>query len=76
MYSKLFEPFRIGSCVVPNRIVMPAMVVGYAGPRGEVTEQLIAYYEARARGGVGLIIVEASYVKENGKLVYGEMGDI
>jgi 2,4-dienoyl-CoA reductase-like NADH-dependent reductase (Old Yellow Enzyme family)/thioredoxin reductase len=74
MYERLFEPFKIGPVVVPNRIVMPPMVVGYAGPRGEVTEQLLAYYEARARGGAGLVIVEASYIREDGKLVYGQLG--
>lgn len=74
MFEKLFEPFKIGPVTVPNRIIMPPMVVGYAGPRGEVTEQLLAYYEARARGGAGLIIVEASYIREDGKLVDGELG--
>jgi len=74
MFEKLFEPFKIGPVTVPNRIIMPPMVVGYAGPRGEVTEQLLAYYEARARGGAGLIIVEALYVREDGKLVGGELG--
>lgn len=73
-YERLFEPFYIGSLKVRNRIVMPPMVIGFAGPRGEVTEQLLAYYEARARGGVGLIIVEASYIREDGKLVEGELG--
>lgn len=73
-FEKLFEPFYIAKTLVPNRIVMPPMVVGYADPHGEVTEQLLAYYEARARGGVGLIIVEASYVREDGKLVEGELG--
>ncbi|MEM0004795.1 MAG: FAD-dependent oxidoreductase [Desulfurococcaceae archaeon] len=73
-FEKLFEPFYIAKTMVPNRIVMPPMVVGYAGPRGEVTDQLLGYYEARARGGVGLIIVEASYIREDGKLVEGELG--
>jgi 2,4-dienoyl-CoA reductase-like NADH-dependent reductase (Old Yellow Enzyme family) len=59
MFEKIFEPFYIGRVEVPNRLVMSSMVVGYAGIRGEVTDQLIAYYEARARGGVGLIITEA-----------------
>ena len=71
---KLFEPFKIGSLTIPNRVALPPMVVAYAGPRGEVTEQLLAYYEARARGGAGLIIVEASYIREDGRLVYGELG--
>jgi len=74
VYSKLFEPLKIGIYTALNRIVMPPMVVGYAGPRGEVTEQLISYYEARAKGGAGLIIVEASYVREDGRLVLGELG--
>ncbi len=72
--EKLFEPFCIGPLKVRNRIVMPPMVVGYANSRGEVTEQLLSYYEARARGGVGLIIVEASYIREDGKLVDGQLG--
>jgi len=72
-YLKLFEPFKIGSIVVKNRIVMPPMVVGYAGPHGEVTEQLITYYEARARGGVGMIIVEATSISPEGKAVLGEL---
>jgi len=73
-FDKLFSPLDIGRLRIRNRLVMPPMVVGYAGPRGEVTERLLAYYEARARGGVGLIIVEASYVREDGKLVEGELG--
>jgi len=73
-FSRLFEPWKLGLLTVRNRIVMPPMVVGYAGPKGEVTEQLVAYYEARARGGVGMIIVEASYISPEGKLVEGELG--
>lgn len=68
-YPKLFEPFKLGPLTVPNRVVMPPMVVCYAGPQGEVTEQLIAYHEARAKGGAGLIIVQASHIREDGKLL-------
>ncbi|MEM1810143.1 MAG: FAD-dependent oxidoreductase [Thermofilaceae archaeon] len=73
-FSRLFEPFCIGPVEVPNRLVMPPMDTCYAGPHGEVTDQHIAYYEARARGGVGLIIVEASYVEESGRITFGELG--
>lgn len=72
--SRLFEPFCVGHVEIPNRLVMPPMDTCYAGPQGEVTDQHIAYYEARARGGVGLIIVEASYVEESGRITYGELG--
>jgi 2,4-dienoyl-CoA reductase (NADPH2) len=41
---------------IRNRIVMTAMHLAYT-PTGEVTDRLIAFYRARARGGAGLIIV-------------------
>ncbi len=61
-YSALFSPAYIGKLLIKNRIVMAPMLSGYAMADGEVSEQLIDYYEARARGGVGLIIVEAACV--------------
>ena len=39
---------------------MPPMGTNFAAEDGQVTEQLVDYYEERAKGGVGLIIVEAS----------------
>jgi len=41
-FEKLFEPIKIGKVSVRNRIAMPPMVVAYAGPNGEVTDQLIS----------------------------------
>jgi len=74
MFDTLFEPFRIGRVEIPNRLVMSSMVVGYAGIRGEVTDQLISYYEVRARSGVGLIVTEAAYVSSDGRLASYELG--
>lgn len=56
-FRKLLEPICIGPVKVPNRIAMAPMVTQYA-ERGYVSEQQLAYYGARARGGVGLIIIE------------------
>lgn len=53
----LFTPIKIGSLEIKNRIVMSGMAVGDASPLGYPTEQTRAYYTARARGGVGLIIL-------------------
>ena len=53
---KLFEPIRVGSLELKNRISMPAIHHCYT-PNGFVTDRLIKYYEERARGGVALIIV-------------------
>jgi 2,4-dienoyl-CoA reductase-like NADH-dependent reductase (Old Yellow Enzyme family)/thioredoxin reductase len=62
-YPKLFEPGRIGKIQIKNRLVMPPMATNFAGPFGEVTERIIRYYAERAKGGVGLIIVENVQVK-------------
>ncbi|MBM2831105.1 MAG: oxidase [Dehalococcoidia bacterium] len=56
-YSRLFEPYRLGSLALKNRIVMPAMAVAFASDEGHVTKRLLHYFTARARGGVGFIIV-------------------
>jgi len=57
-FSHLFEPITISSLKLRNRIVMPPM----AGNMGIVTERARAYYRERARGGVGLVIVEAAFL--------------
>jgi 2,4-dienoyl-CoA reductase-like NADH-dependent reductase (Old Yellow Enzyme family)/thioredoxin reductase len=57
-YLKLFSPGFIGKLEIPNRIVMAPMATNYASETGGVTEALIDYYEARAKGGAGLVIVE------------------
>jgi 2,4-dienoyl-CoA reductase (NADPH2) len=58
---KLFESCEIGSVTLKNRLVMAPMSTNF--PRdGFVTEPMIAYYEARAKGGVGLIVVEDGIV--------------
>jgi len=54
--SILFSPAQIGSLQLRNHLVMTPMHLGYS-PKGEVNDQLVEFYRARARGGVGLIIV-------------------
>ncbi len=63
MFDLLKQPGRIGRLALSNRVFMPAMGVFFAAPGGGVTDDLIAYYEARARGGVGLIITEVTRVE-------------
>ncbi len=57
-FQHLASPIRIGAMTVRNRMVMSAMTTNYGSADFEVTERLIRYHEARARGGVGLITVE------------------
>ncbi|MBU0514049.1 MAG: FAD-dependent oxidoreductase [Proteobacteria bacterium] len=56
MLQTLMSPIQVGSLTLKNRIVMPAMHLGYT-PTGEVTDQLVRFYERRAQGGPGLIVV-------------------
>jgi len=59
---RLFEPAEIGTMEVKNRIVMPSMGTNLGTPEGYVTEQIKSYYEERAKGGVGLVIVEVTCI--------------
>ena len=58
MYENLFEPIKIGSMELKNRLFVPAMSTLTATPEGASTEQFAAYLERKARGGWGLIITE------------------
>lgn len=73
-FEKLLQPIKMGGMEVKNRFVMAPMVTNYAGKDGSVTERLKAYYRARAKGGVGLIIVEAAFVDPSGRGYTNELG--
>ncbi len=59
--NKVFEPIRIRGVEVPNRIARTAHATGTLFP-GERAAGFVAYHAARARGGVGLTILEAMAV--------------
>ncbi|AKL97290.1 NADH:flavin oxidoreductases, Old yellow enzyme family [Clostridium aceticum] len=62
MYRKLFSPKKIGTMTVRNRIVMTAMGNYLAEADGCVSDADIAFYGARAKGGVGLVITECACI--------------
>ncbi len=62
-FDRLMSPGKIGKMEVKNRIVLPPMITEYATRDGFVTQKQIDYYAERAKGGCGLIIVEASCVQ-------------
>ena len=59
-YRHLLSAGQIGSMALKNRIVLAAMGSNFAEPDGRCNERTIAYYEARARGGAGLLVLETS----------------
>lgn len=71
---KILQPLMIGTMQLRNRFVMPAMVTNLASADGAVTQQFKAFHAARAKGGVGLIILEATYVQSGGKAFQCELG--
>ena len=61
-YKHIFEPFTVKRMTMKNRIVMTPMGTNYGEQNGEMSFLHINYYEQRAKGGTGLIIVENASV--------------
>jgi len=71
MQDLLFEPIKVGTLRIKNRIMMPAMHLNMCR-NFKVTERLQAFYAERARGGVGLICVGYATIDE----LAGQPGNI
>ena len=56
----LFQPGKIGKLELKNKLVFAPVTTNMASVAGEVTDELIEFYAKRAKGGVGLIILEGS----------------
>src|SRR5690348_3709683 len=72
--NPLLTPGRIGGVEIRNRIVMPPMTTRLADEEGHVTDDTLAYYMARVRGGVGLITVEMASPTRAGRHRRRELG--
>ena len=65
--SHLFSPVRIGTMTAKNRMLMSAMSINFGvDAKGHVTEQLTEYFVARAKGGVGSMLVGGGAVHPTG----------
>lgn len=67
MLKNIFIKGKIGKLVIENRLIVPAMVTNYCNDDGTASEEYIAYHEAKAKGGWGLIITEDYAVDPAGK---------
>lgn len=70
----LFDPIEIGGVRLRNRTLLPSMTTRLADDAGHVTEATLAYYRARADGGVGLVTVEMASPEIAGKHRFRELG--
>ena len=66
-FPNLFSPVRIGTVTVPNRFVVPPMGNNFANTDGTLSDRSLAYYQARAKGGFGLITIESTVVYQEAK---------
>lgn len=72
--TKLFSPGQIGGIEIRNRVVMPPMTTRFADEEGQVTDTTVAYFRARAAGGVGLVTVEMAAPEKVGRHRARELG--
>ncbi len=70
----LSDPLISGKITLKNRIVMPPMANDMSSEAGEVNDRHLSHYRARAEAGVGLIIVEHSYIMPAGKMTKKQLG--
>lgn len=69
----LNKSITIKSVTISNRLVMPPMATSKAA-NGDVTDQLIDYYDEKSKGGyIGLIITEHHYVSKDGMASEGQV---
>lgn len=66
MFSRMYEPFRIGNTEIRNRLVCSAMFERAAAD-GKITEQIAARYRELAEGGAGLIVTGMQAVRAAGR---------
>lgn len=72
--SKLLNSLNTSKLNLTNRLVMPPMATSKAGVNGELTEDIINYYEEKSKGGyIGLIIIEHSFISKEGKANHNQL---
>jgi 2,4-dienoyl-CoA reductase-like NADH-dependent reductase (Old Yellow Enzyme family) len=67
MFEHLFTPYKIRGLELKNRLISAPCERNYANMDGSATQQYIDYVAERAKGGVGLILVESMYIDPVGR---------
>ena len=69
----LFDPYTLKGATLRNRIVVSPMCQ-YMAVDGVINDWHRAHYASLARGGAGLVIVEATAVSPEGRITWGDLG--
>lgn len=59
MKSKLYTPLKVGNVTLKNRVGMAPMTLGYEAKDGSISPEATDFWRERAKGGVGMIVVDA-----------------
>lgn len=71
---KPFESLMVGQMEVKNRVWGAPLVCNHATEEGHVTSKMVSNYHERAKGGWGVVQVEATYVREDGNMFARMLG--
>ncbi|EDK32398.1 NADH:flavin oxidoreductase [Clostridium kluyveri] len=64
----LNKPLDTGKLLLKNRLIMPPMATAKSGIDGRISKDILDYYDEKSRGGyISLIIIEHSFVSQQGK---------
>lgn len=70
----LLKPLSKGKLTLKNRLVMPPMATSKSQKDGSVSNEILDYYDEKTQGGaIGLVIIEHSYITQQGKASDGQL---
>ena len=72
--SYLFSPLAKGKLILKNRLVMPPMATSKSYGDGKISKELLDYYDEKSKGAyISLIIIEHSFITQQGKANHGQL---
>jgi 2,4-dienoyl-CoA reductase-like NADH-dependent reductase (Old Yellow Enzyme family) len=71
--ATLRDEVMINGMRLRNRVALPPLTTNYGSPEGLVTDDILQFYRERSRD-VGLVIVEATSVRDDGRILSGSLG--
>jgi 2,4-dienoyl-CoA reductase-like NADH-dependent reductase (Old Yellow Enzyme family) len=72
--SYLLNPLNKGKLTLKNRLVMPPMATSKSDKDGKISKSILDYYDEKSKGGyISLIIIEHSFITQQGKVSEGQL---
>jgi NADPH2 dehydrogenase len=72
--KSLLKPLELNRLTLKNRLVMPPMATSKSENDGKVSQAILDYYAEKSKGGfIGMIIIEHSFISQDGKASAGQL---